>query len=415
MKNTNNPETTEKLGLDAADWRFRFKFEGKRYTLFKVIPGRDSPWQIDIWVRGTRIKRSLDSNIGDAAAAKAINDFIRPAKRGESVAENKLRRDYATIGEVLAEFKGFATGELKAGVPRCYETAMWRVVRRGLGNDGMTEAAFRAVSTGDLNGRLVSQFEDYMKRACVAAGGNMNSTKRSIAGFLANARAVFKKRYLSRYAEAGLKLPSLTEFLERETAPADKLVKLPASDELLARTFTSAKDLKKTNRAAYMAFMLAACSLRRAEIGNMRWDWAQRIDGRPYIVVPKEFAKSGAARAVPVDERVLTELEDFRKSRQVGLDVAAEEYVLPGGGRKGLRGDTVFRQINAWMRVLGWKTSHTLHEMRAYYLRSLDAEHGLQAAQTAAGHSSSKTTEAHYIGVRALKAVTVSLPKEMMD
>ena len=392
--------------------------------MFKLNGGRDEAWQIDVTIKGHRIKRSLDTNIAEAAQSKAINDFIRPAKSGQwnAVQQTRLKSDFALLGEVIDTFSRLA--DCDPFVARGYKVTFWRVVRRGLGDEGMSEQKLREQSSSVLTGALVSAFEEWMRADATAHKRDGNSTKRSVAADLRNARAVFKKDLRPRYRELGLKLPDLSDFMERATSRAPRLMKLPAPDELLARTFAAAEALRSVDRAAYVAWLLGVSSLRRREVSLSKWSWMQRLDGRPYLVLDAASTKSGSTRAVAVDELVLRELEEYRAYREFGAngesgtqpvanqskDFGAREFILPGPVGVRLRGQSIFRRVDAWMRALGWTTNHTMHELRAYAVRRVRRDYGIEAAQAQAGHADQRTTIEHYAGERGVEDVTVSLP-----
>lgn len=373
--------------------------------MFKRLGGRDEPWQIDITIGGRRIKRSLGTNNAEAAAARAIADLIRPARAGQwgTVDQTRLKDRFSSLGELLDMFVRLS--DCRPFTRRGYSVAFLRVVRRGLGNDDMTDSAVRQQSSGVLTGQLVGAYEEWMHKSAEQAGRCAVSTKRSVAADLRNSRAVLKRELRPRFREGGLTLPDLTDFMERGTARAPRVVHLPAPDELIERTFAAANDLRQTDRMAYVAWLLGVSSLRRREISLARWSWAQRLRGRPYLVLDAAAAKSGSARAVAVDERVLAELDSFRQ-----CEGAHPDYILPGPVGARLRGQAIFRRVDAWMRRLGWTTHHTMHEMRAYAVRRVRQEHGIEAAQAQAGHSCARTTIDHYAGERGVEDVTVTLP-----
>ena len=62
------------------------------------------------------------------------------------------------------------------------------------------------------------------------------------------------------------------------------------------------------------------------------------------------------------------------------------------------------------MRDLGWTTTHTLHEMRAYFGRRMEAQYGLEATREVMRHSSAATTKKHYSGSKSLRGVIVQMP-----
>ena len=62
------------------------------------------------------------------------------------------------------------------------------------------------------------------------------------------------------------------------------------------------------------------------------------------------------------------------------------------------------------MRNVGWDTRHTLHELRAFYLRELRKKYGLEVAGEVAGHSDLRVTRTHYTGALDVSGINVSLP-----
>src|SRR5882762_5836603 len=354
----------KKLGLDETTWTYRFKFEGKRYTLLKRNKSRDGTWWIETVIRGRRIVRSLETNIAVAAEQRAIVKHIKPAKLGNwaAVADKKLRDDYANLGAVLAAYQPLSVGLVSPLTVRNNVNSFRLVVRRGLGHDGMTNEAVGSLSSSVLTGKLVADFESWMATQAVAQGRDVESNKRSVAGYLRQARSLFKATALPRYAEKDVKLADVSQFMERQVERAAKIIRQAPDDNLLTQTFTAAQELRKTDRPAYLAFLLGLCSLRRGEISRMKWNWIVQHHGRHCILVPAEETKSGAARMVPIDARVVQELDAYKPMRCVGLDADEEQFVLPSpriGQSKPtcrLRAQNVFKRTNEFMRQQGWKT-----------------------------------------------------------
>jgi integrase len=410
--------TPHKLGLDANTWTYRFKFEGHRYTLIKRNHSRDGAWWIQCVHAGKRIVRSLDTNIAAAAEQRAIAQFIKPAKAGNWAAlqENKLRDDCARIGSVLACYQELCVGRTSPLTVRNNLNGFRLVVRRGLGNDGMTDEAVNMLPSSVLTGKLVADFEDWMARQAVAQGRDLEANKRSVESYLRHARSIFKATAVPRYAEKGIKLADVSGFMTRQVERAAKLVRQAPDDKLLARTFEAAQKLRLEDRPAYVALLLGMCSLRRGEIARAKWSWIVEHAGRHYLLLPAHETKSGAARTVPVDPRVIQELQDYKVQRCVGLDLEEEQFVLPsprlgrGGPHCRLRAQNVFKRLNNWMRLQGWTTNHTLHEMRALALGLVRDTYGLDTAQAVAGHSDQRTTQAHYVGLKSVKDVSIVLP-----
>ncbi len=411
----------KKLGLDEATWTYRFKCEGRVYTLVKRNKCRDGAWWLATAIRGKRIVRSLDTNLAAVAETKAISQYIRQAKAGntEAIEKSKLRDQYSPLSKVMAVYQELCIGKVDPNTVRQNINSLRLVVRRGLGKESMTDEAVGALSSAVLTGKLVSDFEDWMARAAVIQERDLESNKRSVAAYLRHAKSFFKETALPRYPEKGVKLPDLKGFMDRAVEPASKLVRLPPSDKLLEATFEGAMELRKTDRPAYIAWLLGLCSLRRGEIAQAKWTWLSELNGAQFIVLPSDMTKSGATRMVPIDPRVVGELEEFKAIRCRGLDADEESFILPspniGQGKPNcrLRAQNVFKRANEFMRACGWKTNHTLHEMRALYLMWVRDSFGLDSAQAVAGHSSSTTTQNSYVGLKGVKGVTITLPLQL--
>jgi len=398
----NQSTESRKVGLDTATWTYRFKCDGKRYTLRKRQPGREAVWYIDTIIRGERIVRSLESNDAAVAAERAIATYIRPARAGRwsEVAGNKARQNFSSIGELLTTYREIAAGLVSPWTIKNNVGAFHAVVRRAVGSDDATDEKVDEMSTALLTGKLVADFEEWMARNAVVTGRNLESNKRTVKGYLRQARSVFNKDLLPRYPEKKLKLPDVKEFMNRRTAKPARAVKVPPPDGLVDKTCTEAVKLRESDRAAYIAWLLAFYSLRRGEIDKMEFSWVMQVDGQWCVRVPL-ISKSKAYRDVPVDETVVKELKEWRAIREKEKD---SNLVLPGpaylrGNTRGrLRCDSLFKGLSAWMRGLGWNGRGTLHALRAEYLRRIRRKFGLDAAQAIGGHSDSRTTEASYTG-----------------
>lgn len=402
-------EVVKTEGLDSSQWIYRFKHEGKRYKLFKRSKTRDASWNIDIVVQGRRIPRSLETNVAAAAMDRAIRQYINPAKSGrwETVDRNKARTTFSEIGAVLKVYREISHGEMKSKTVRINEGSLRLVVRRGLGDDTTPDEKVDGQSTTILTGKLVGDFEEWMNKDATTSGRNLESNKRTVRAYLRQARSVFKELNLERFAERGIHLPNLTDFLNRRTARPARLVRRPAADDLLDQTFKASKKLREEEPDAYIAWLLGLSTLRRGEISLMKWTWLTTVGGAAAVAVPPEVDKSKTGRLVPLDPNVMKELEAYRKRGE-----AEDGFVLPSPRFRGgdFRAEGTFCKVDAWMRKLGWKTNHTMHEMRAFGLAKLRDDYGIDTAQAVAGHEDVATTKNHYVGVKSVKGVRVMLP-----
>ena len=422
----NSPQAPEarRLGLNESGWTYGFKKEGRIYTLTKRNQSRDGVWWLECVIHGRRIRESLGTNGAAAAAERAWRQFIEPGRAGrwtmadaraEQRAEKRVEQVVASVGEVLAMYETLCVGKVSPLTVRNNLNAMRLIVRRGLGNENMMVEDIDRQSSAVLTGKLVAEFEDYMARAAVKLGRDLESNKRSVAGYLRQARSVFKATALPRYAEKGLNLADVSDFMNRDVESAIVAERQPPSDELLAKTLAGSRDLREVDRPAYIAWLLGFSTLRRAEIGRMQWSWLVQIDGASRIRVPSQ-SKGKREALVPVDELVARELAEYQAMRVKGVNPEEEAYVLPsprcgqGGPAARMRAQNVFKRVNAWMRLMGWETNHTLHEMRSLMLSLVRDEHGLDTAQAFGRHKDQRTTQQSYVGMKSLKGVVVKLP-----
>ncbi|MFM1770375.1 MAG: hypothetical protein RJA22_2904 [Verrucomicrobiota bacterium] len=415
MSKANTPSTTP----DTNPTKHQFRFQGRLFTLVKRDPGRMSPWHLNAMIRRKRIRVSLETNVAIAAEKLAIGNYLEPALRN-GVVRRRIEKPAAaptgsTLGKILSTYGEICRGKLNDQTCHHNCTSFRLVIRRGLRNDSMTNEAIDALPASVLTGKLVADFEDYMAKAGLAAHRDRESTKRTVAGYLRQARSLFKRTTLPRYAELGVALPDLTGFMTRATERAIVAERVPPDDEVLEATLKAGPQLRESDRDAYIAWLLGFSSLRRGECSRMEWTWLSRVNGIPHIRVPAN-SKGRREALIPIDERLWAELEDYRKRRQRGIDADEERYVLPsprigqGGPGARLRAQNVFRRVNKWMRALGWTTNHTMHEMRALILSRIRDDYGLDTAQAFGRHKDQRTTQQSYVGSKSLKDVRVRLP-----
>lgn len=410
-------ETTKKsTGLDASTWTYRFIHEGRTFTLVKRKPGRESPWYLDTIIAGRRIFRGLASNDARIAAERAVNNFIAPAKGGrwEAVETNKGRSTFATVGALLECYSDIARGHVSPHTIHHNLGSMRAVLRRAvLKNDAATPAQVDELSTSCLTGKCVGDFEEWMVKAGAEAGRNPESTKRTVKGYLRQARSVFNREIVQRYPEKGISLPALNDFLTRRTARPARISKTAPPDGLMDSTCAAAAKLKETDPTTYMVWLLGFYSLRRGEIDRMRFDWIMRIEGQWIVRIPAE-SKSKTIRDIPIDPLVVDALTEYQRTR-IGTPDA--DLVLPTPPQRPfqairrLRCDGAFKKVNAFMRAQGWTGRQTLHALRAEYLRRIRRAYGLDAAQAIGGHADSRTTEQSYTGTpQAEKGAFIPFP-----
>jgi integrase len=255
----------------------------------------------------------------------------------------------------------------------------------------------------------------------------------SINAFARFARSIFKEKFRKTYVrDCGLALPDVSEFCNEELAAPARHVKEAPPLDLVEKTFQEANKLRASDRDAYIAFLLTMCSLRRGEAQQMQWDWI--LWEQRAVRVPRA-SKSKVVRLVPVPAPVLEELRQYRALRTASIEEqlqhmdprrparaeatrarleADRAFVLPAGtkwnpGNKS-RANWVLDRVDALMRGCGWETQHTVHELRAYYLRHLRQTFGLEVAGEAGGHADLRVTRTHYTGLLDVSAINVPMP-----
>jgi integrase len=177
-----------------------------------------------------------------------------------------------------------------------------------------------------------------------------------------------------------------------------KVPQLPAGSE--QALLDALPELRIQSHAMWRAVMLARfAGLRAREIRHIRREWLEKDESGVIRVIvrdrPEEgfWHKTGADYAAPI---LSQELADDLWYAHSGT------LVSPDGDP-----DTFFkRTCNVWIRQFIPRPSKGLHRLRALYLdhmRSAMASQiiadraGIEAAQQAAGHTSSRTTTRHYL------------------
>jgi integrase len=362
---------------------------------------RNGIYYLNAIVSGRRLCQSLDT-ASKSEARKRRDTVLSEARAGKWAEVDRLavRSAYPTVDQICAEHERVAAvHHMSRRTITDYHAALRLVIRVGLPCD-----APGSQSTGILTAKLVRDFERVRLGEAGPDESRRQSAMISNRSWLKQCRSIFRKRWMLEYADK-FTMPDLTGFLETEiTAPA-RQVRSPAPAELLERTRKAAEVLREENPDLYVVYALAAASLRRGEIRHAEWAWLETRDGQPLIHVPVQ-SKSKRERLVPISADLWIWLQARRATQVpsdengIGLWILNCNVVGAGSepGRVRERAKSLLRQINAWMRGLGWIGQHTLHDLRAEAIRSYMLQHGAAAAQEFAGHSSFQITHDHYAG-----------------
>jgi len=422
---------------------FHIKHAGKEYKIFKRVDERDAPYYVKVQRRGKTYRRCLEVNVQDQAERKAkeiidlvINDETTTleAKKLRGAVKVTTPAADATIGDIERAYEAKASVYLAERTVHINILALRLVVREGLGKPTLDDAAVQALKLREvLKGSVVARFETERLRAAGDDEERRQRAMQSINAYVRFARSIFKEKFRKLFVrDCGLALPDLKEFLEEELHRPARTVKEAPAPELVAKTFAAAQQLRATDRDTYVAFLLSACSLRRSEVQRVRWDWVQWE--QRCIRVPRK-SKSKVIRLIPLPAAVVEELKEYQVWRALEIErqmevrrariaagkpvpatepSASREFILPASSRwkptSKSHGQYVLDRVDAFMRQCGWTTQHTVHELRANYLRLLRAAFGLEVAGEVGGHADLRVTRTHYTGALDVSGFEVTLP-----
>lgn len=424
---------------------FYFTYKGKNYKCFKRKADRTAPYYIRIDRRGRPYKRCLETNVQDQAERKAreIVDLAL-SDNTEALQAKKLRggasaralagqaapaKTASTLGEIIRAYQSKAAVFLATRTLHINVLSLRLVVREGLGSPALDDDAVNALKATVLTGTVVAKFEEGRLKA---AGVEEEARQRALSTINANvrfARSIFKEKFRKLFVrDCGLTMPAtLEDFLSEELHQPARTVKEAPFAGLVEKTFAAALKLKASDIDAYIAFLLTACSLRRGECQRMTWDWMQW--DQKAIRIPRK-SKSKVIRLVPLPAQVVKELKEYQAAREAATAAALQKhaadesecewlrqaaaFVLPASARwrPGMKthGQYILDRVDKLMRDNGWTTEHTVHELRAIYLRMVRESFGLEMAAEVGGHSDSRVTRDHYTGLLGTRGIEITLP-----
>lgn len=379
-----------------------FRHQGKQYTLRKRTADRFAAWYFVSAVRGKRFNHALGSNDVRLAEQAARNKYIVPALQEDwqRVDAGKLKRHFATVGEVLAAWRGMV---LKNEEPhrRAAANALLNLLRR------VGFAQPEVVSTEQLTGRLVRRYFDAAGKACAGLEQMAAARARSTANSLFNqAKSVFKAGALARYADAGIALPDMDDFIRAGKAERfDKGAEVemePPPLALVQAVRSGWPAVREWNTFAAVGLELAF-GLRAGEAAQARWNWLVVEDGL-WVMDARAWLAGQRASGAKVKRRSgtlrVTALNPFftvfRARALAEGRWGVGETVLEGTPTA--RRDGAFRAVGAWLRGLGWDLQKTNHGLRAWAGAQVVVRYGHGAAQLWLRHKSVTTTERHYTG-----------------
>lgn len=385
-------------------------YRGQNYTLFKR---EGSPkWQIRMQWRhdGKTVRKpfTLSDRLAEAQQqARAVVDDVLagrmvPAKVRREQERVARGEQWSTLGEIVDVY--LARYQARVDCSRLsqmeYVSALGRCVRavwpgkewRKLRADVLTAELFRKAAD-----------------ARVARGGDSREAQ-ARARFTADretkkVKALFSKAARTLFADAGLRLPDMTEWLEMPALGGYRRRGYePLATEVVAEIERRAwAELRVEEPATFACYLLMfRAGLRNGEALHARREWLQR---RTYL------DKAGPREMWVVN---VQESETWRpkgkRNREVPIADDVAEALLAVAGPEWLVNVPEFwprlrvcrRRINAWLhpmlpesakRYVGAKISYLL---RKHYGSLVLTQQGIEAAQSALGHRHASTTQDHY-------------------
>ncbi len=460
-----NPELSNSVSPKVAVCQ-HFKFEGKKYRLYKREPGTDAPWYFSLQRNGQRYYRCLDTNLAENAIpkAKAMITAAKGAAWEEFLGKTALRQTiHCTRPQLYKHYREYPNLRPSKTTRELNIHALEEICGPGI-----------ALPNGDTVWNWKQKILEKASAESALQGGSAPARHRQLLrsanSRLIQARSIFTNDLLSYYKrQAKLELPKTIEaFLKEPKFPSDETGKTdywPPSDPTIAATFKSLEQLAPPvavrqhpdggasvptshpglsqpplrhsqnggedrgevalispsspspqggrapapDRNLYLAVWLAlGFGLRKSEITAAKKNWFQEINGILYCA-GDELAKNNRF------PRVRCQLGAWDKIAPHIADLADDAPVLTGTETE--RNDDVFRRISHWLKGLGWKTQKAIHEFRSYAgcqiaMGDRTGPVDLRSAQEFLRHANITTTENFYLRYlrSQVKEVALQLP-----
>ena len=332
----------------------------RKFYLHKPPSGRHDwhvrfiPPAID-GVRRVIFRNTGTKEIGAAKriAADIIKSFWIDSGRGAE--RLKLRKAYASIGELVAKYEQRAAQ--RPGTIRSNVRSLRMIIKTV--HKGSPDLKSTSVLTANLIREFEKrQFERAEQRASPATRSIVIQKVRiSTASYVRQARSIVALRKMKFYD--GLNLPDLTGFRGETVETPKRSLPRPLDMKALTEMEAAALALAKNDPGAYVAHLLfSRLGLRNIEIVNARARWIS--DGSIGIInrPEEDFFAKGCEGWVPIATDVLEEILRFQPLCTAG-------YLVPGANRTE-RHDAVYRRHSKWVARWIKDRTKTSYELRRY-------------------------------------------------
>lgn len=409
----------------------------KTFTLFKrdaagrPIPAdspahRDEPLYFKFDFRKKRHTRCLgtnDARLAQQLARRMRQEIIEGIIREDAaaLAATKLRQSQppkvSTLGQIFIAYRK------RAGISSAAAniSSLRSIVRYGLDQPDLTAEEIDRLPATILTQKL---FRDYQTKIAPYKTPRTAEERTAIItcnSTITQARSIFRRELVEEgvFAEEGVHLPDLAGIrrVKKHRQPATPFQPLP--EDLLQRIYAGLPALKEANPNAYRAFLLSAClGLRREECVRAKFSHIHTIRRPVPLGQPEQtrrvlhvgISKNGAARIVPVEEKLFQELTGIARilplhhpSDPAGLPPVIEDYILEGTETQ--RYETAFDDLTAWLKRQGWTRRKKAHELRKHYGSQVAEQFGTRAGAAILGNSE-KVFSSNYDAILNLPEVT---------
>jgi integrase len=418
--NESNPtvQTSEPAKTAAAD---RLKYTRSSITIVRRSEKAGSKFTTRIRFKGKVYPLTLCDTVEESFKAAVLARREIHANRWHAFKEATTLRAperFATLEEIRKAYLAFPGGD--RGIKYKTKERNLQALVRFLRAAGVEDSD--PISTV-FTQKLVADWK-WSRRELSSAQDDEGNTRviRSSQSELLQARSVFSPEAQSYYRErANLKLPACIKAFcdepgftnigkEEYHAPSDTIIAntFSAIDNLIA----GKAELDEMSRNMYVAFWLAVgFGLRASEIAKAQNKDFQQVDGDVFFR-PDWQTKNKKICEIGVQLDAWQRLAPYLKGDP-------ETFAILGTMTD--RHSNVVRGLSTLFKTLGWKTTHHIHEMRAWAGCQIAMNHpqGLLYAQMFLRHSSYTTTQkfyGHHIKVRGDKValriptITVSQP-----
>lgn len=386
--------------------------KGKKVRPFVIAHGIRYPMLRDTDSKMWRVrKRTKDIKVDFSTSLLDFDEAKKWAHEklsSQDTVKQRRRGGDATLQEVVDAYRAMpkrcSEDTTEANIQRftkIVQEAWGKPPAKGeTGAQRLARAREALAQTSSAN--LPSLWEDY---AAKRQGGKLDlSTRthlnRGINSALRMASSLFHEGLEVRYEKAGIKL----DFAAIRSVPwlpviPSKLPKLEQED--IDKLMEALPKLKETDRPMWRAIMIARyAGLRSREVSGAHRSWLiQNSAGAWCFEVrdrPEEgwWHKTGEDYTAPIMSLEL--VEDLK-------ECPADGPLVPVDGSR----DHFFRKTcNRWLRQFIPRPNKGMHRLRALYAETLAAatekavlaeQAGIEAAQKALGHTTSKTTTTSYL------------------